>query len=78
MALPLPAPLSMDPSSMAALPPYFQPARASSPLLADATDSDEAGTDFDEAGTDSESDDELPAAEPDSSYHESFDQSFVR
>ncbi|XP_077561432.1 uncharacterized protein LOC144177721 isoform X2 [Haemaphysalis longicornis] len=66
--LPLPESPSMELHSMAPLPPHFLPPRASSPLLADDTDSDEA---------ESESDDELPAAEPDSSYHVSFDQSFV-
>ncbi|KAH9370917.1 hypothetical protein HPB48_011789 [Haemaphysalis longicornis] len=66
--LPLPAPLSMELYSVAPLPPHFQPPRASLPLLAYDTDSD---------GAESESDDELPAAEPDSSYHVSFDQSFV-
>ncbi|KAH9378733.1 hypothetical protein HPB48_018970 [Haemaphysalis longicornis] len=49
------------------LPPFLRP-RDSSRLLVDGTDSDEA---------ESESDDELPATEPDSTYHVSFDESFV-
>lgn len=48
----------------ASLPSYFQPTRASQPLLGDPAKT--------------KTDDELPAAEKDSSYHESFDQSFIR